>query len=107
MSSGLASLPESLGLDAREYDKYVIKQTNETAGWVFPVVLNVDHPDFYRRLEKCVANNEKLTAIAASDAPGAVKLFRKLPRYVSNGVELVKMYFIKPTRVDNLADTVR
>ena len=98
---------ESLGLDAREYDKYVIEQTNNTAGRVFPIVLNVEHPDFYQRLEKCVVNNEKLTKIANSNAPAPVKLLRKLPHYVSNGVELIKMYLIKPMRTDNLADTVR
>ena len=98
---------ESLGLDAREYDKHVIKETNRTAGRVFPVVLDVEHPDFYQRLEKCVANNEKLTALARSNGLAPVKLLRKLPLYVSNGLELIKMYFIKPIRVDNLANTVR
>ena len=98
---------ESLGLDAREYDKHVIKETNNTAGRVFPVVLNVEHPDFYNRLEKCVTNNEKLTKIASSKGLAPVKFLRKLPLYVSNGVELIKMYLIKPIRVDQLADTVR
>ena len=98
---------ESLGLDAREYDKKVIKETNNTAGRVFPVVLNVEHPDFYSRLEKCINNNEKLTAIASSNGLAPIKLLRKLPLYLSNGVELIKMYFIKPIRVDGFADTVR
>ncbi|MEL6909479.1 MAG: magnesium-protoporphyrin IX monomethyl ester (oxidative) cyclase [Cyanobacteria bacterium J06629_2] len=98
---------ESLGLDAREYDKLVIKETNNTAGRVFPVVLDVEHPDFYKRLEKCVINNEKLTKIASSNGLAPVKLLRKLPLYVSNGLELLKMYLIKPIRVDQLADTVR
>lgn len=102
-----AGFYESLGLNAREYDKHVIKQTNETAGRVFPIVLNVEHPSFYPSLEKCVANNEKLSAIATSNAPAPIKLARKLPHYISNGVELIKMYFIKPIRVDNLAGTVR
>ena len=97
----------SLGLDAREYDKHVIDKTNETAGRVFPVILDVNHPDFYNCLEKCVSNNEKLTAIANSNAPAPVKFLQKLPHYVSNGVELIKMYLIKPIRVDNLAGTVR
>ena len=97
----------SLGLDAREYDKHVIDKTNETAGRVFPVVLDVEHPDFYKRLEKCVSNNEKLTAIANSNALAPVKFLQKLPHYVSNGVELIKMYLIKPIRVDDLAGTVR
>jgi magnesium-protoporphyrin IX monomethyl ester (oxidative) cyclase len=97
----------SLGLDAREYDKYVIEKTNETAGRVFPVILDVEHPDFYQRLETCIVNNEKLTEIANSQAPAPVKLLRKLPYYVSNGLELIKMYLIKPIRVDHLAETVR
>ena len=102
-----AGFYESLGLDAREYDKLVIKRTNETAGRVFPVILNVDHPDFYKRLEKCVVNNKKLSAISASNAPAPVKLLQKLPHYISNGVQLIKMYFVKPIRVDNLVGTVR
>ncbi len=97
----------SLGLDAREYDKFVIEKTNETAGRVFPVILDVKRPEFYDRLEKCVTNNEKLTAIADSNAPAPIKLLRKLPYYVSNGLELLKLYLIKPIRVDNLEGTVR
>jgi magnesium-protoporphyrin IX monomethyl ester (oxidative) cyclase len=98
---------ESLGLDAREYDKLVIKETNRTAGRVFPIVLDVEHPDFYQHLEKCIANNEKLSAIARSNGLAPIKLLRKLPLYISNGLELIKIYFIKPIRVDNLANTVR
>lgn len=97
----------ALGLDAREYDKLVIEKTNETAGRVFPVVLDVDKPEFYERLEVCISNNEKLREIDASNAPAPIKFFQKLPRYVSNGLELVKMYFIKPIRVDHLEGTVR
>jgi magnesium-protoporphyrin IX monomethyl ester (oxidative) cyclase len=97
----------SIGLDAREYDKYVIEKTNETAGRVFPVVLDVDHPDFYERLETCVVNNQKLSAIEETNSPKFVKLLRKLPYYISNGVELLKLYFIKPIRVDRLEGTVR
>ncbi|MEM8831434.1 MAG: magnesium-protoporphyrin IX monomethyl ester (oxidative) cyclase [Cyanobacteria bacterium P01_G01_bin.19] len=102
-----AGFYESLGLNAREYDKFVIEQTNETAGRVFPVILNLEHPEFYNRLEKCVVNNQKLTAIAESNAPAPIKLLQKLPHYVSNGVQLLKMYLVKPIRVDNLEGTVR
>ena len=97
----------ALGLDAREYDKLVIKKTNETAGRVLPIILDVENPEFYPRLEKCVTNNEKLTAIAESNAPAPIKLLRKLPYYVSNGLELLKMYLIKPIRVDKLEGTIR
>ncbi len=97
----------AIGLDAREYDKYVIEKTNETAARVFPVILDVNHADFYRRLEICVENNAKLTAIAESDKPGIVKLAQKLPLYLSNIVQLVQLYFLKPIPVAQLAGSAR
>ncbi|MEY3825937.1 MAG: hypothetical protein RLZZ148_750 [Cyanobacteriota bacterium] len=96
-----------IGLNARDYDKKVIEKTNETAGRVFPVILDVDHPDFYHCLETCVTNNAKLRAIDASNSPAPVKFISKLPTYLSNGVQFIKLYFIKPIRVDKLAGTVR
>jgi magnesium-protoporphyrin IX monomethyl ester (oxidative) cyclase len=98
---------KSIGLDAREYDKFVIEKTNETAGRVFPIVLDVDKPEFYDRLETCVTNNENLRSIDATNAPQAIKFIRKLPYYLSNGWQLLKLYLVKPIRVDNLAGTVR
>lgn len=86
----------ALGLDAREYDIHVIKKTNETAARVFPVMLNVEHPEFFQRLDHCTENNVKLAQIAESNAPGVVKFFRKLPLYVSSGIELIRLYFMKP-----------
>ncbi|GAB4540204.1 MAG: magnesium-protoporphyrin IX monomethyl ester (oxidative) cyclase [Pleurocapsa sp.] len=97
----------SLGLDAREYDKLVIEKTNETAGRVFPVILDVENPKFYQCLESCVVNNEKINAINSSNAPKPIKLLRKLPHYLSNGMEFLKLYLIKPIDVDHLVGTVR
>jgi magnesium-protoporphyrin IX monomethyl ester (oxidative) cyclase len=96
-----------LGLDARAYDKLVIEKTNETAARVFPVMLDVKNPEFYDRLELCIKNNEKLTAIAESNAPGFVKLLQKLPYFISNGLQFIQLYFIKPIDVTNLEGTVR
>ncbi|MGK7885104.1 MAG: magnesium-protoporphyrin IX monomethyl ester (oxidative) cyclase [Crocosphaera sp.] len=97
----------AIGLDAREYDKYVIEKTNETAGRVFPIVLDVENPEFYGSLETCVKNNEKLREIDASNSPAPVKFLRKLPAFVSNGIQFIKLYFLKPIRVDHLEGTVR
>ncbi|WP_036481222.1 magnesium-protoporphyrin IX monomethyl ester (oxidative) cyclase [Myxosarcina sp. GI1] len=97
----------SIGLDAREYDKEVIEKTNDTAGRVFPIILDVQHPEFYSRLETCIENNDKLRAIDNSSSPKPIKLLRKLPGYVSNGWQFLKLYLIKPISVENLAGTVR
>ncbi|MEB3233778.1 MAG: magnesium-protoporphyrin IX monomethyl ester (oxidative) cyclase [Leptolyngbyaceae bacterium] len=86
----------ALGLDAREYDIHVIRKTNETAGRVFPVILDVENPEFFSRLDTCTQNNQRLTEIADSSDSGIVKLFKKLPLYVSNVWHLGRLYFIKP-----------
>jgi magnesium-protoporphyrin IX monomethyl ester (oxidative) cyclase len=86
----------SIGLDAREYDKYVIEKTNETSGRVVPIVLDINHPAFYESLEICIHNNEKISEISDSNAPGFVKLLQKLPYYISNGWQFLKLYLIKP-----------
>ncbi|MGB3691432.1 MAG: magnesium-protoporphyrin IX monomethyl ester (oxidative) cyclase [Spirulinaceae cyanobacterium] len=87
---------KSLGLDAREYDIHVIKKTNETAGRVFPITLDVEDPEFYQRLDVCVENNRKLSSIANSEGIKPVKFLQKLPLYVSSGWQLLKLYFMKP-----------
>jgi len=97
----------AIGLDAREYDKLVIEKTNETAGRVFPIVLDVNHPDFYNRLETCVSNNEQLRNIDASNNPGVIKLLRKLPIFVSNGWQFLNLYFMNPISVEHLQGSVR
>jgi magnesium-protoporphyrin IX monomethyl ester (oxidative) cyclase len=97
----------SIGLNAREYDKYVIEKTNDTAGRVFPVILDVENPEFYDRLETCIKNNEQLRAIDATNDPNPLKLLRKLPHYISNGWQFLKLYLMKPIRVDRLEGTVR
>lgn len=96
-----------LGLDAREYDIQVIQKTNATAGRVFPVILNVEHPQFYQRLDTCTQNNAKLSAIASSDTLKIVQFFRKLPLYASNVWQLLRLYFMKPIETASLQGTVR
>jgi magnesium-protoporphyrin IX monomethyl ester (oxidative) cyclase len=97
----------SIGLDARNYDKYVIEKTNETAARVFPVMLDVENPEFYDRLETCVKNNEKLSAISNSNAPKFLQLFQKLPAYISNGWQFLRLYLMKPIDVTGWQGTVR
>lgn len=91
-----SSFYASLGLDAREYDIHVIKKTNETAGRVFPIILDVEKQEFYERLETCIKNNEKLSAIASSTTPKFLQIFSKLPLYVSTGWQLLRLYLMKP-----------
>jgi magnesium-protoporphyrin IX monomethyl ester (oxidative) cyclase len=98
---------EALGLDARDYDKYVIAKTNETTARVFPVVLNVDHPKFYMRLERLVRNNNQLSAADQGTAPAPVKLLRKLPYWAANAAEMAKLFLMSPIRSEQFQPAVR
>jgi magnesium-protoporphyrin IX monomethyl ester (oxidative) cyclase len=97
----------SLGLDAREYDIHVIKKTNETAGRVFPLILDVEKPEFYDRLETCVKNNEKLSAIASANTPKFLQFFQKLPLYVSTGWQFLRLYLMKPIEMTSQQGVAR
>jgi magnesium-protoporphyrin IX monomethyl ester (oxidative) cyclase len=85
---------ESLGLDARTYDKLVIEKTNDTSARVFPVVLDVNNKKFWIRLERLVKNNDALNAADASHAPAPIKLIRKIPYWVANGAEMAKLFLM-------------
>ncbi|NEO22359.1 MAG: magnesium-protoporphyrin IX monomethyl ester cyclase, partial [Moorea sp. SIO4A5] len=41
-------------------------------------------------------NNDKLRAIANSNTPKFLQIFQKLPLYMSNAWQLLKLYLIKP-----------
>jgi magnesium-protoporphyrin IX monomethyl ester (oxidative) cyclase len=58
--------------------------------------LNTNHPDFYKRLEVCVNNNEKLAEIAESNTPKPLQFVQKLPYYLSSAWQLLRLYLIKP-----------
>ncbi|BAU65696.1 magnesium-protoporphyrin IX monomethyl ester aerobic oxidative cyclase [Stanieria sp. NIES-3757] len=97
----------SVGLDAQEYDREVIRKTNETSARAFPTILNVDHPEFFKRLECCADRNEKLKAIESSKAPKIVKFLRKLPLIIGIFWDLLVLYLIKPIDAECLRGTVR
>ncbi|MBW4517331.1 MAG: magnesium-protoporphyrin IX monomethyl ester (oxidative) cyclase [Timaviella obliquedivisa GSE-PSE-MK23-08B] len=98
---------EALGLDAREYDIHVIRKTNETAGRVFPLVLDVNKPEFFERLDICTQNTEKLTKISNSNLPKPIQFLQKLPVYASTATQLIRLYFLKPIDTLSLEGSIR
>lgn len=102
-----ADFYQSVGLDAQEYDRQVIRQTNATSARAFPITLNVEHPQFFKRLERCAERNNKLKAIAASNTPKLVKFFRKLPLITATFADLLYLYLLKPIDAESLRATVR
>ncbi|NEQ33396.1 MAG: magnesium-protoporphyrin IX monomethyl ester (oxidative) cyclase [Leptolyngbya sp. SIO4C5] len=98
---------KSIGLNARDYDIHVIRKTNESAGRVFPVILNVDHPQFVALMDEAAASNAKLSAIGSSTQPKLIKLLRRLPHIAAIGAKVVRLYLMKPIDVTSLRAMVR
>ncbi|MBE7382513.1 MAG: magnesium-protoporphyrin IX monomethyl ester (oxidative) cyclase [Leptolyngbya sp. SIO1E4] len=97
----------AIGLDARTYDIQVIRETNATSARVFPVILNVDHPEFFKALDISSAANTKVVEIGKSNQPKLVKLLRRLPHIANIGWQMVRLYFMKPIDADQMRGAVR
>ena len=85
----------------------LINKTNETAARVFPVVMDVYDKSFYGRLDKIVENNKVLSDIANSDVNKVSKTFKKLPKYLSNGYQLLRLYLLKPLESKDFQPSIR
>lgn len=70
---------DSIGIDPHEYNKEVIRCTNETSKRAFPSVLDTDHPAFFTRLERCAIANQKLAEISSTNRSKFIQLCQKLP----------------------------
>ena len=98
---------EMLGLDATQFDAEVIRQTNDTSARAFPVVLNVDHPEFFQRLDRCARRNLKIKVISQSSASKVWQWVRKAPLIAGIVGDLLRLYLIKPIDAEALRETVR
>ena len=84
----------TIGLDSKQFDLHVIRKTNQSSGALFPVILDVDHPDFVRLLDQCATANQNLIDIEKQDNLEIVKIVQKLPNYFSMASGLIGLYLL-------------
>jgi len=94
---------ESIGMDTKAYVDAVLKDTNRDAAKAFPVILDLENPKFWSRLDRCVVNSNKLAEIEASDAPKPLKVLQKLPHLIGNGWQFLQLYLQKPIEINKAA----
>jgi magnesium-protoporphyrin IX monomethyl ester (oxidative) cyclase len=80
----------TIGLDAKQFDIHVIRKTNQSSGTLFPVILDVDHPEFFPLLENCHEANVELISLEKESG----SFFQKLPSYLKMVTSLLKLYFL-------------
>ncbi|NEP53431.1 MAG: magnesium-protoporphyrin IX monomethyl ester (oxidative) cyclase, partial [Moorea sp. SIO3C2] len=92
----------NIGLDAKKFDKHVIIKTNYNSARLFPVVLDVQNPKFFKLLDKCAdANllvlslNEKNEDIYSSFSNLLLTGF-KVYQYFLIFSNLIQLFLMKP-----------
>jgi magnesium-protoporphyrin IX monomethyl ester (oxidative) cyclase len=84
----------TIGLDTKQFDQHVIRKTNQSSKTLFPIILDVDHPEFFKSLDICSNANLKAVEIDKSDANEIVKAIEKLNCYATIFFNLLKIYFL-------------
>lgn len=74
----------------------MILQTNRTTARIFPAVLDVENPEFKRKLDRMVELNEKILAIGESDDIPLVKNLKRIPLVAGLVSEILAAYLMPP-----------
>jgi magnesium-protoporphyrin IX monomethyl ester (oxidative) cyclase len=82
----------TIGLDAKQFDKHVIRKTNQSSMTLFPVILDVNHFSFFPLLDSCHEANAELIFIEKQEELGALKFFKKMPSYFKMLISLIRLY---------------
>ena len=101
-----AGFYSTLGLDARKFDIHVIRKTNQSSARLFPVILDLDNPNFFRYLENCAQANLNVVNIKKANYTHkpfflrpflvAFSRYRKYTNYFRLSKNLIKLYFLNP-----------
>lgn len=76
--------------------KFLFMQTNRTTARIFPAVLDVENPEFKKKLDNMVEINQKLIAVGESDDIPVVKNLKKIPLITALASELLAAYLMPP-----------
>jgi magnesium-protoporphyrin IX monomethyl ester (oxidative) cyclase len=84
----------TIGLDAIKFDQYVIIKTNQSAGTLFPIIYDVENPQFFGLLDKCLEANTNLISIEKENTFEIFKFVQKIPSYFKMVSSLIQLYFL-------------
>ena len=94
----------ALGLHVDEFDRTVLRRTNEICRQVFPVTIDLDNPRVWSLLETMFDNTRKLGALAGQRGIGA--RLRRLALLGANGLTFARLY-LTPAKHAPLPANVR
>jgi len=80
----------TIGLDAKKFDQYVIFKTNQSAGTLFPIIYDIENPEFFGLMDQCLDANNNLVKLEKENA----FFLQKVPSYIKMALGLIKLYFL-------------
>jgi len=90
---------ESLGLNTTQFNQHVIIETNKTTERIFPAVPDVEHPDFFKKMDKLIEYNNKIVDIGRSDMAGPLKNLARAPLIGLMVAEILQIFLMEPKDV--------
>ena len=84
----------SIGLDVKRFDKYVIKKTNLSAKSIFPVILDIENEKFFPLLDICSEMNKKLSSERLKEKFIIEKLLKSIIYLIFIFFSLLEIFFI-------------
>jgi magnesium-protoporphyrin IX monomethyl ester (oxidative) cyclase len=82
----------TLGLNTKQFDQHVIRKTNQSSGTLFPIILDVEHPEFFPLLDKCHDVNQDLVLL--EKYPEKSSLLNKIGLYLQMARYLIELFLI-------------
>jgi magnesium-protoporphyrin IX monomethyl ester (oxidative) cyclase len=81
----------TIGLDATQFDQYVIRKTNQSTKTLFPVILDTENPLFFTLLDECAFANDNLIKM---EKEGSATILSKFSNYFVLVSRLLKLYLL-------------
>lgn len=93
----------TIGLDTKQFDQYVIRKTNQSSGTLFPIILDVEHSNFFLLLDECHDANQRLINIDKQESETSiVKVIQKLPMYLKLVSSIVQLWCLPAIQTNYL-----
>jgi len=86
----------SLGLNTTQFNQHVILETNKSTERIFPAVPDVNHPEFFKKMDLLVKYNGQIAAIGKMDIPEPLKVVMRLPLIERMVAEIFQIFIMKP-----------
>eukprot|EP00877_Chromochloris_zofingiensis_P010397 jgi/Chrzof1/5610/Cz16g08310.t1_CRD1[v5.2] len=93
---------ESIGLNTTQFNQHVIIETNKTTERIFPAVPDVEHPDFFKKMDYLVELNTKISNINKGDMPKVLKTLATAPLIERMVAEIFQIFLMRPKDVGSV-----